>query len=70
MAAKSRTAKHEFSAGARYERKAIRAYLERYIKRLHHSDTMGALVTGNAMKSVLTWVRGRQSRYDKKEGGL
>ena len=50
-----------YSAGARYERKALRAYLERKVK---------AYGTGSAYAVLLNWVRGRQGRYDKKPGGL
>jgi hypothetical protein len=50
-----------YSAGARYERKAMRAYLERKIK---------SYGSGSAYAVLLAWVRGRQSRYEKKPGGL
>ena len=49
------------SAGARLERKAIRAYLRRL---LAHDDANPAIAT------ALAWVLGRQKRYDSKSGGL
>ena len=50
-----------YSAGARYERKALRAHLERKVK-AHGQDSSYA--------RVLAWVKGRQVRYEKKSGGL
>ena len=50
-----------YSAGARYERAAMRTYLERKVQ---------AYGTGSAYGVLLAWVRGRQGRYDKKPGGL
>jgi hypothetical protein len=49
-----------YSAGARYERKALRAYLKR---RSRTTTTMEVL-------DVLRWVVARQARYEKKRGGL
>jgi hypothetical protein len=51
-----------YSAGARYERKALRTYLERQVL------SNGAEV--NLVTKILKWVRTRQSRYDKRPGGL
>ena len=48
-----------YSAGARYERAALRAKLEREMKR------SPGYYTG-----LLRWVKSRQSRYNKKPGGL
>ena len=50
-----------YSAGARYERAALRKYLERKIKKYG---------SGSSYAVLLTWTKGRQSRYDKKPGGL
>jgi hypothetical protein len=50
-----------YSAGARYERKALRVYLERKV-RGYGIDSAYAI--------LLAWVRGRQSRYEKRLGGL
>jgi hypothetical protein len=56
-----------YSAGARYERKALREYLarriEKYIKAGHDERA-------TQLALVLVWVKTRQSRYDKKPGGL
>ena len=52
-----------FSAGARYERAAMRSHLERLAKQ--NGDSHGAII-----EQILEWVRTRQSRYDKKPGGL
>ncbi len=58
MTAKASPAK---SAGARLERKAMRTYLRRLIKRWG-----GSVVAEEA----LAWVLQRQKRYDKRPGGL
>lgn len=50
-----------YSAGARYERKALRIKLERGLKR----DPFDAVY-----KALLQWVRSRQARYEKRTGGL
>ena len=50
-----------YSAGARYERAMLRKYLERKIK---------AYGTGSSYAVLLSWLRGRQSRYDRRPGGL
>lgn len=48
------------SEGARLERKAMRAYLRRLWTK-----------TGDpTIAAALAWVLARQSRYDKKAGGL
>lgn len=60
--------KPEFSAGARCERKAFREYLRRRIK--PKDSQRGTPEDISTLESVLMWVKGRQSRYDKKEGGL
>jgi len=52
--------KSVYSAGARYERAAMRKYLERKINTLHSAE----------FALVLKWVRARETRYDKKPGGL
>lgn len=50
-----------YSAGARYERKAVRVYLERKVKAYGRDSSYAVL---------LAWMRSRQTRYDKKAGGL
>ncbi len=69
--------KQEFSAGARYERKALRTYLKRKIHaipdiRRHTPPNLRIrrMSRYQALCQALTWVRGRQSRYDKRKGGL
>lgn len=52
------------SEGARYERKAMRAYLTRRIAKLVGN---GAIIEA---QRHLEWVRSRQARYDQKPGGL
>lgn len=52
------------SEGARYERKAMRAYLSRRIVKLVGN---GAIIEA---ERILEWVKARQERYDKKPGGL
>jgi hypothetical protein len=54
-------AQPSYSAGARYERKAMRAYLERKVK---------AFGSASVYAMLLDWVRRRQSRYEKQRGGL
>jgi hypothetical protein len=49
-----------YSAGARYERKALKAYLTRKLndgKPIRVSD-------------LLEWISARRERYEKKPGGL
>ena len=55
------TADQRYSAGARYERQALRTKLERMRK---------ADATDVTVKNLLQWVRSRESRYNKKPGGL
>jgi hypothetical protein len=50
-----------YSAGARYERAAMRAHLERMVKKWPEDSSYVVM---------LRWIRGRQSRYDKRPGGL
>lgn len=59
----SKTASSEYSAGARYERAALRTYLERMI-------AQGCPATQDVYRKVLGWVRRRESRYAKRPGGL
>ena len=49
-----------YSAGARYERKALRAYLTRLM-----NDGKPVRVS-----DLLEWVNKRRERYEKKPGGL
>lgn len=51
------------SAGARLERKAMRAYLRRAMQ---GTSGLGASTLAQALNYVLS----RQKRYDKKPGGL
>jgi len=50
-----------YSAGARYERDALRDYLRRKMKRY------GGLF---GFSETLSWVLDRKKRYDKKPKGL
>ena len=54
-----------YSAGARYERAAVRAYLERKLRSASITEE-----TFFVYESVLKWIKSRQSRYDKRPGGL
>ena len=69
---KPKEASPENSTGARYERKALREYLERRIEKLETDKPtpwwLGSELS--ALKRALKWVLGRQSRYDKRAGGL
>lgn len=56
----------KFSAGARYERAAFRAYLGRLLKRAQKIE----MSAGDVLAYSLNWVKERQKRYDKKKGGL
>lgn len=62
-----------FSAGARYERKAVREYLERKLKRWKlTSDRMGIGSYGPELalyQRALRWVRTRERRYSRRPGG-
>lgn len=67
----TKTAKPEYSAGARYERKALRAYLTRLIGAIDREmDDPGMKRIQVAYQNVLRWVQTREKRYDKKPGGL
>jgi hypothetical protein len=52
------------SAGARYERAAICAYLRRQL------NALGEGAEASSLGPVLDWVLARQKRYDKRVGGL
>ena len=52
------------SAGARFERKCLRQYLQRRLRRPASVDELAA------MTAVFDWVKSRQARYEKKPGGL
>jgi len=58
----------ERSDGARRERKAMRAYLRRQIQTVER-DTLARNGPWQ-FKAVLSWVLGRQRRYDARRGGL
>lgn len=61
---------YERSEGARWERKAIRAFLRRQIKKALRGD-LGTVVSPDLpFENVLSWVLDRQRRYDKQKGGL
>lgn len=67
----TKTAKPEFSAGARYERKALRNYLTRKINKLDLGmPTVGYSKHMQDLQDILKWVTTRQKRYDQKSGGL
>ena len=58
----------KYSAGARYERKAIRMFLRR---RLGPVDAQGTgTPESRTLQFVLDWVLARQKRYDETSGGL
>ena len=54
----------KFSAGARLERKAMREYLHRRIKRTADPYML------DEIQIIIRWVLKRQARYDRKAGGL
>lgn len=53
------------SEGARWERKAVRAYLRRRLLKDRLTQPAKSIV-----EEILKWVLTRQARYDKKKGGL
>jgi len=55
--------KEAFSAGARYERAALRNMLRRRMRRV-------ATLYQPAYAEIIDWVLARQKRYDKRKGGL
>jgi hypothetical protein len=55
------------SAGARAERAAMRGYLRRRIRKISEIEQPMGLMR---LEEVLAWVLTRQSRYDKRKGGL
>jgi hypothetical protein len=57
----TKKASTEYSAGARYERAALRAYLRRVLRNYPESAVS---------ERILAWVVSRQKRYDSKAGGL
>ena len=59
----------ELSEGARMERKAMRNFLRREIKKLVNGFPRGRVET-ELLELVLNWVLDRQKRYDKRKGGL
>lgn len=70
---KGKTETHpQTSEGARLERKALRAYLRRKLAAEKETQIGGSPATAyvRALEEVLTWVMGRQRRYDAKAGGL
>lgn len=52
------------SLGARMERKAIRRYLQRKLKKYNDESAY------SVCKEMLQWVLTRQKRYDSRPGGL
>lgn len=62
----------EYSAGARYERKALRDYLTRRAHalavRVNQLKPIPSALNG--LEGALRWVKTRQRRYDKRPGGL
>lgn len=61
--------KAEYSAGARYERKAVREYLARLLKAENAQFVPSQRIT-ELLRRALRWVRTRQTRYDNRPGGL
>jgi len=59
-------ADHAKSEGARYERKAVREYLRRQIKK----SAAHSVGWPDALNEALQWILKRQERYEKKAGGL
>lgn len=58
--------KAPYSAGARYERAAFRSYVRRRIRRWEDQSE----VVAAELEEVEAWILKRQSRYDKRPGGL
>lgn len=56
-----------YSAGARYERKAIVARLRR---RIRYYDAEEKCFSSEVLRIELEWQLARQKRYDAKPGGL
>ena len=50
-----------YSAGARFERKAMREAIARWMK---------AVPEEPLYRAILKWIKARESRYSKKPGGL
>lgn len=74
-----RAGKPEYSAGARYERKAFRSVLRRRLKSTQEffdvADESGESGSDPnpvyaAYKELLDWVLKREKRYDSDKGGL
>jgi hypothetical protein len=61
----TKKASQEYSAGARYERAALRMYLERMIRTRELRGSFRA-----EYREILAWVLRRQKRYAKRPGGL
>jgi hypothetical protein len=59
----------ELSEGARLERKAMRNYLRREMKKKVNGFPRSRLET-ELLELILNWVLARQKRYDKRKGGL
>lgn len=57
----------EFSAGGRYERAAIRTHIKRKKDAAHEQ---GHYMLEEAYDVIHTWIKDRQKRYNKREGGL
>jgi hypothetical protein len=60
----SKKAHPAFSAGARYERAAVRKYLRRLMKQGPTPDALAVIDT------VVRWVLTRERRYGPRKGGL
>ncbi len=59
------------SEGARLERRALRAYLRRRLKKIPVITTdMSKAAAALTLNEVLEFVLTRQRRYDKDQGGL
>jgi len=70
----TKKASQEYSAGARYERAAMRTYLERLIRTRELRSSGGQPAAASSFRAeyreILAWVLRRQKRYAKRPGGL
>ena len=64
------TPPHERSVGAAMERNSMRARLERERRRYAHIPGEQGIAARIVVEDLTKFVRGRQSRYDQRKGGL
>lgn len=50
--------------GAKIERKAVKAYLQRQLRKITNAEARAAL------ERAIAWLHGRPARYRKRKGGL